>query len=832
MNTNTQTKEQRQKRFFREHFEELRKFITNSDLTHDGSPMHALLKAYDFDKHGRELYMKEGDGHSKEEAEIEFEKRKQSCKWETKGVEERDILSGIETFFSLTSASSGFEESLAAEFSTYRDLIFDVYFKLPPPFQEMKSKHVYEVDKRLSGLLEEIFRQEKLLAQILKYFGIARNDNGYGIGESQSAFESFAKKYSEVAKDESCNNFDTAFHLLRTVRNIYAVHGDKTEEEQKKDYVSFSKFLYANVPGALRFLIYFYVTLCTLVNRAWRKANELEENNRKKGFPIMSQSNYKSKNSFNLVNPLFTESNINVCVNVKFIPLTGQTIESVFNAGQTVDVQPEKDGSVMICGLKFSREKTLVFVVNFSQPKHQEKTYKANLCNHKIWDGTTIVFSEGEGETYEYEEDVPTGEAEKPSITDQEKAAEGNASKEEEKVSYNPITQYCDGWRLEFWPGFYSETSDEEEHTCYLYSITSKGYKNRIVIPQYTYRNNPFIEFRVDFIHRNFWNELGKYGGVLVGIPENIDYDIDHVPDNVDVFTSKNWYPDEKFSFKAKDGHVFKCEYKKDDECSIIGLEEGKEKLTAEIIEIPRYACGLLVTGIGDKAFVGVKANEIILPNSVQAIGKGAFSGSSIWRMCFPENVREINAHMFENCELLQTFETLGEIEDLGEYAFAGCKALELVNLKSLRSKSQTRYSLEIHRPNRIIPKGAFLNCHKLKSVYLDVKQIKEKAFMGCTGLTEVNSYVSVENENFFTEEIGESAFAHCVLLDSIFGADKSNFIALFERNPHRKKLVRVFEPNEELLHVDRFSYIINRLVGVVIVAVTIYWVGRYFGWW
>ena len=90
MNTNTQTKEQRQKRFFREHFDELCEFITNSDLTHDGSPMHVLLNAYDFDQHGREKLMKKGS--SKEKVEIEYEKRKANCKWRIQGIEERDVL--------------------------------------------------------------------------------------------------------------------------------------------------------------------------------------------------------------------------------------------------------------------------------------------------------------------------------------------------------------------------------------------------------------------------------------------------------------------------------------------------------------------------------------------------------------------------------------------------------------------------------------------------------------------------------------------------------------------------------------------------------------------
>ena len=193
---------------------------------------------------------------------------------------------------------------------------------------------------------------------------------------------------------------------------------------------------------------------------------------------------------------------------------------------------------------------------------------------------------------------------------------------------------------------------------------------------------------------------------------------------------------------------------------------------------------------------------------------------------------------MFEDCELLQIFETCGEIEDLGEYAFAGCKALELVNLKSMRSQSETRYSLEIHRPDGQVPKGAFMNCHKLKSAYLDVKQIKEMAFMGCTGLTEVSSYVSVSSEGFFTEEIGERAFARCDNMKSLFGVNRSEFIDAFDRSPHRKKLVRLFEPIDEQLPEERLIYIMSRwrsitgLVALVIDAAIIYWIGRYFGWW
>ena len=838
MNTNTLTDEQKQKkqkRFFRDHFDELCDFIKNSDLTHDASPMHALLNAYDFDQYGKEQYL--NDNHSEEETKLEFEKRKKNCKWSIIGVEERDVVLGIEIFFRLTSASSVFEESLGIEFSRYRDKLFDVYFELSRLSQEEKSKPIYKVDDGLPEQLEEIFRKETLLAQILKYYGIARSDKAYDIGESQTAFSSFAKKYSEVTKDQSCNNFIPALHLFRTVRNIYAVHRDKAEEEQNKDYATFSKFLSADVPGALRFLIYFYVTLCTLIDKAWSKAKSSEEYNRKKGFPIMSQPDNRNKDAFNLGNRLFSESIINVRVNIKFITLAGHTIKKVLMGNEEVSFQPGNDGSVIINGLTFSRKETPVFKVEFSQPKIKDKTYKADLWKHEIWNGTTIVFIEGEAPTYEYEEDEhvePTGETEKSSIEDQEKATEGKAAKKADEVLYKLFTEQCDGWELQFKPYFSSERSDEEEHSCCLNGVEIKGVNNCIAIPEYVNRYNPFMQFKVTRVSDIFWKEFEEHGGGFIGIPKGLEYDIDSIPDNVAVFEDKKyWNIGDIFNYTTKNGITFKCAYKKEKECAIIDVDG--EKKTVEKIEVPKYACGMLVSEIGEGAFADIETNEVILPDCVETVGKSAFAGSSIWRMRFPKRIKEISAYTFENCKNLQTFESDGQIESLGEYVFAGCKNLELIRLGG---ESMDIYSLEIHRPDAIIPKGAFMNCCKLKSAYLDVKQIKEKAFMGCTSLTKVDSAYSVKTQEFFIEEIGESAFALCFRLNSIFGADRSNFIALFERNPHRRKLVRVFEPCNNLSSSEKVYYYSHKwswiivLLGLVTDVFIFYWVGRFLGWW
>ncbi len=83
------------------------------------------------------------------------------------------------------------------------------------------------------------------------------------------------------------------------------------------------------------------------------------------------------------------------------------------------------------------------------------------------------------------------------------------------------------------------------------------------------------------------------------------------------------------------------------------------------------------ITCIGDWAFDNcLKLKEIIVPDSVEYIGKGAFAGSGIERVVLGKNIRKIEKFTFSGCKNLKEIVVRGEIWEIGEDAFYGCPYL------------------------------------------------------------------------------------------------------------------------------------------------------------
>lgn len=853
MDTGTPTKEQKQKRFFHDHFEELRLFINNTDLTNSASSMNALINAYDYDYKGREELKKKG--WTEEGIKEEYSKRKEKCKWEIKGIEDKDILLGIEAFFLLTSTTSGcIHESYAGGFASWRDNIFDTYFK------HEQSDHTKLIDPELLELLENIFKKEELLAQFLKYFGVADKEKSYTIGNLEEEFKIFAYRFEAVARDPSCKFFIKPFELFRNIRNIYAVHLDRPASVLNEELATFAKFYVAIVLGALRFLIYFYVSLCTLLNRAWLKIEQLEPNLLKDAKPSMAKPNPLCRNGYTYhaftcdYDKLFRDSNVRV--NVKFVPRKGNAVKSIKLPDGKV-VNPDGSDGYVIENLTFNRAESPVFEVKFSSAQ-KEGNYSFTHIG-KVWDGATIVFKQGDDPAIEYEEAEDTtvidnaesvpNQAEGPVVDRIEKAVGQNNTQKAKRESYDDITwNSWKGYELVFRSDISFSESEQEKPNYSLWEV-KQCYTKRIIVPRDIVEKQSMRWHEVKYVDRSFWDNLES--GTIVILPEGVDCNCYGVKD-VEVYVKKHYSVDEVFSYTSRNGLVFKCKYidgKSDEygECSIIDidLEEGKEM--PEIIVVPEYACGLLVTEIGVYAFAGVDTSEIKLPYKVRTIGEGAFAGSTIWRMRFPFNIHEIDAHTFEGCKNLQTFESDARIWRLGEYAFAGCTKLEFVRLNQVETNdietNDTSCSLRVVLPDGQIPKGAFKDCCSLKSAFIDVKQIKAEAFCGCKHLTVVRSYDSVTQKEFRIEEIGERAFAECDSLNIIFGVKREEFIKCYEEVPHRRKLVHVFgNPLEGLPHFviffknhPKLTVLLN-IIAVVVSIIIYYWIGRWigtcFGWW
>ncbi len=130
------------------------------------------------------------------------------------------------------------------------------------------------------------------------------------------------------------------------------------------------------------------------------------------------------------------------------------------------------------------------------------------------------------------------------------------------------------------------------------------------------------------------------------------------------------------------------------------------------------------ITYIGNYAFAETSAEELILPNSLQGIGEGAFSESrSLLSATIPDQVTELGEAAFEFCSSL-TKVTVGKgIRILNADVFYNCMSLTSVSLSSgLETISEYAFykctaltSLKIPDTVTYIDGNAFQNCNNLK---------------------------------------------------------------------------------------------------------------------
>ncbi len=136
----------------------------------------------------------------------------------------------------------------------------------------------------------------------------------------------------------------------------------------------------------------------------------------------------------------------------------------------------------------------------------------------------------------------------------------------------------------------------------------------------------------------------------------------------------------------------------------------------------------------------------------VTAIGSQAFKGChKITGVTIHGNIIDIEERAFEDCYNLEHvyFTCLGELRNIGNWAFRGC------------SLSSVAIPETLYISGIAIGEGAFARNTSLVSVYIDGGTIGKEAFYGCSDLTSVTIGYGVKS-------IGESAFGACSSLTSV----------------------------------------------------------------
>ena len=161
---------------------------------------------------------------------------------------------------------------------------------------------------------------------------------------------------------------------------------------------------------------------------------------------------------------------------------------------------------------------------------------------------------------------------------------------------------------------------------------------------------------------------------------------------------------------------------------------------------IPNTVNGYIVTGIGDYSFCRCSIEHIMLPESINYVGKLAFNECfSLLEIDLPSKVSTIGVEAFRRCENLRHATIY--CKEIPFNCFAYCYKLSSVTIKSPVTSVGVEAFLYCHRLESItfpagleyIDRMAISDCENLKSVTLTCSRINASAFSGsCERLKEV----------------------------------------------------------------------------------------------
>ena len=201
------------------------------------------------------------------------------------------------------------------------------------------------------------------------------------------------------------------------------------------------------------------------------------------------------------------------------------------------------------------------------------------------------------------------------------------------------------------------------------------------------------------------------------------------------------------------------------------------------------------ITEIGDCAFAETGLKQIVLPHSIETLGRELFRDCTLLTgVTLNDTIESINKSMFENCISLEKIILPDTVTTIQEQAFKGCTSLKNIewgkSLKYIRGYAfeECDSLTEVMLPDTVIEigDGVFQQEDSLKKLELpeSVTSIGYRAFYNCDALTDVrisDSVTNIGSQIFYDcdaltnvklgtgiKKIPDSAFEHCDKLASI----------------------------------------------------------------
>ena len=155
--------------------------------------------------------------------------------------------------------------------------------------------------------------------------------------------------------------------------------------------------------------------------------------------------------------------------------------------------------------------------------------------------------------------------------------------------------------------------------------------------------------------------------------------------------------------------------------------------------------------------------SRVVIPNGVKQIGPYAFNSTAVTEVVIPESVERIGWGAFWNCQSLKKLNLPANLTQIEESAFCNCAALQ---------------ELEIPAGVTRIFDNTFSGCTSLKQITIlgNLTQIGTVAFYNCTSLTDVYTamtetawkavYIAQKNEPLEQAAMHYDIFAGLLLGD------------------------------------------------------------------